>query len=245
MSTTYTADAALGYPAFNDRSYHVIINQTIEDLDAVNAISGCAVTLPTAERPTSTTLNVRVAAGIFRKSDGTLVSYAGTATFLLTASATNFIYLTDAGVLSVSTSAFPTTINMVPLAAVTTDGSTVTGITDFRVVLESAGVTTYLALAGGTMDDTGGVVTVNLGTTNGTKIGGAASQKIGFWGATPIIRPASANQAALTDSTGGTPGTTLNTISDAATADAVASLARLVNQLRADLVAAGLIKGSA
>lgn len=64
--------------------------------------------------------------------------------------------------------------------------------------------------------------------------------------------PAGANQAALTDSTGGTPSFTLAAVGNTSTGDQsavinadIASLARLVNQLRADLVSEGVIKGSA
>lgn len=42
-----------------------------------------------------------------------------------------------------------------------------------------------------------------LGTTTGTKIGTSASQKLGLWNATPVVQPSSANQTAVTDSTGG------------------------------------------
>lgn len=42
-----------------------------------------------------------------------------------------------------------------------------------------------------------------LGTTTGSKIGTAAAQKLGFWNATPVIQQASADQTAVTDSTGG------------------------------------------
>jgi hypothetical protein len=119
-------------------------------------------------------------------------------------------------------------------------------------------------LAGGTMTDGANIV---LGTGTGTQIGTAASQKLGFWGATPGIQPSGASQAAigaltvatLTDSTGGTASTTLASISDTPTKNAIASLAAqhanaitdltslktLLNQIRSDLVARGILKGSA
>ena len=60
---------------------------------------------------------------------------------------------------------------------------------------------------------------------------------------------ASANQAALTDSTTGTPSATLNDVTavhdQAILNNNFASLLVLVNQLRSDLVTAGIIKGSA
>jgi len=78
--------------------------------------------------------------------------------------------------------------------------------------------------------------------TTGTKFATATSQKIGFWNATPIIQPASANQAALSldvDVTGG------DTVDKAAINTNFTNIQTLVNQLRSDLVAAGLIKGAA
>ena len=47
-----------------------------------------------------------------------------------------------------------------------------------------------------------------LGTDNGTKIGTAASQKLGFWGATPMTQPNSA--AAITGITVYGSGTAVN-----------------------------------
>lgn len=118
-----------------------------------------------------------------------------------------------------------------------------------------------------TLDDTAAIVPISTGATNGARLAISASEKLAFWGATPVVRPAHADQAAaaaqsqqaLTDSSGGTASTTLAAISDTATKNAVASLAArlgevrndvgavrtLVNRLRQDLVAAGLIKGSA
>lgn len=90
-------------------------------------------------------------------------------------------------------------------------------------------------------------------TAAGLQIGKAATDKIGFYGATPAAQPTNANEAALTDSTGGTASGTLAAITAGAAyaqadlvavKNAIASLARLVNQLRSDLVTVGIIKGS-
>jgi hypothetical protein len=84
---------------------------------------------------------------------------------------------------------------------------------------------------------------------SGVQIGQSASTRIGFYGAAPVTQPAGANQGALTDSSGGTASLTIAAIgatySQVEVRNAVASLARSVNQIRADLVALGLIKGSA
>jgi len=53
----------------------------------------------------------------------------------------------------------------------------------------------HLPVAGGTLDD-GANVAVGIGT--GTKIGTAVSQKLGFWGTTPVAQPSGADQAAVT-----------------------------------------------
>ncbi len=84
-------------------------------------------------------------------------------------------------------------------------------------------------------------------------VGRSASAQLGFFGVAPVSQPTSANQAALTDSTGGTPSTTLAAITAGASyaqadmtavKNALASQARLLNELRNQLVALGLIKGS-
>lgn len=88
-------------------------------------------------------------------------------------------------------------------------------------------------------------------TTTGSKIGTATTQKIGFWNATPIVQPASSNQAAVTTTVATTGATNVAPYGYTTAAQAddliteVGQLKVLVNQLRSDLVAAGLIKGSA
>lgn len=86
----------------------------------------------------------------------------------------------------------------------------------------------------------GDAVNFGFATGTGTKIGTATGQKIGFWNATPIVRPASANQAAVA-ATGSTNVTPFG-YTTAAQADAIVTL---VNALRTALVNMGLIKGSA
>jgi hypothetical protein len=105
---------------------------------------------------------------------------------------------------------------------------------------------------------------ITVGTTTGTKIGTATSQKLGFWNVTPVIQPASADQAALgavttVGTNTGTPGAGLSLIGDTQTTDQSAALMNdlaalredlaaaftLINQLRTDLAAVGLIKGAA
>jgi hypothetical protein len=87
------------------------------------------------------------------------------------------------------------------------------------------------------------------GTGAGTKIGTSASQKLGFFDKTPVIQPAAANQAALTNSTGGTADGTLAAVSgtgdDADINNNFTELHVLLNEIRTALVNLGLIKGAA
>lgn len=89
-------------------------------------------------------------------------------------------------------------------------------------------------------------------STNGTKIGTGTTQKLGFWNATPVAQPSGANQAALTNSTGGTADGTLSSVGATNTGDRSATINNnftelhiLLNEIRSALVSAGIIKGSA
>lgn len=76
------------------------------------------------------------------------------------------------------------------------------------------------------------------GNDDGTVLGQSASDKIGFYGlATPIVQPSGASQAAVTNTTTTTSTTTALTTD----LDAVRVL---VNKIRSDLVALGLIAGA-
>lgn len=96
--------------------------------------------------------------------------------------------------------------------------------------------------------------TIEAGATHsdGVKIGNTG-EKLGFLGATPIVQRASANGAALTDSTGGTAAdATLAAIGATNSGDVsgdinnnFAKIAELVNELRTTVVNFGLHKGSA
>lgn len=77
-----------------------------------------------------------------------------------------------------------------------------------------------------------------FGTSTGSQIGTAAAQKLGFYGATPIVQPSGASQAAVatTAATNSSPYGFSQAQAD--------GLVALVNELRAALVAVGIIKGS-
>lgn len=122
--------------------------------------------------------------------------------------------------------------------------------------------TDTLSLKNVTVADEGNIA---VNGTTGTKIGTAADQKLGFFGVTPVVQPANANQAALTNSTAGTYDGTLQALSDPADTpasvdalrdDLVANLIpqlrnnftelfTLLDAIRTALVNTGLIKGAA
>jgi hypothetical protein len=81
---------------------------------------------------------------------------------------------------------------------------------------------------------------INVGSTTGTKIGTATTQKLGLWNATPVIQPASANQAAVAT----TAATNIAPygFTTAAQADGIITL---LNEIRSALVTIGAIKGAA
>lgn len=241
MSKTYTASAKLEKREALDRGWNLTINRNSNTLDAINAIGDMAVT--TSQVPSSS-LNVDVAAGIFAKSDGTIGTFAGAGAQATAPSTTNYVYLSSAGTLVINTTGFPASGTYYPLAVVVSGTSTVTSIADHRPSLVPVGV--FLPVGGGTLEDGANVA---LGTTTGTKIGTAATQKLGFYGATPVVQPSGSAQAALTDSTGGTASTTISNVggsfSQSTLNNNFASLVNLANALRSAGVSAGLWKGGA
>jgi hypothetical protein len=89
-----------------------------------------------------------------------------------------------------------------------------------NLIIEDSGVTKKVTAAQLKGDCVRSAKNNALSTTVGTQVGTASAQLLGFWGATPVVRPASAAQAAvaaqthsdLTNNTGGTASTTLATI---------------------------------
>ena len=76
------------------------------------------------------------------------------------------------------------------------------------------------------------------GNPSGSLVGQSATDKVGFFGDTPVVLPASASQAVVAQ-------TVTTTIVSAAVNVDLAAIIVLVNQLRSDLVDLGLIKGQA
>jgi hypothetical protein len=131
MPPVYTPNVKLAKPAVGDAQWgSTMLNPDLDTLDGLTAIGSLAVS---ATEVPSTTLNVRVAAGLFKNSTGHIISYAGALTFALVASATAYLYLTDTGTLTTGTAWPAAGTNFVPLAIVVTSGSAITSVTDQRL----------------------------------------------------------------------------------------------------------------
>jgi hypothetical protein len=154
MPDAFTANLNLDQIAAGDTTYVAKWAATLALLDALNALGALAVA---AKEVPSTTLNVKVSSGSFRKGDGSIVSYAGTASQACTTATTNYVFLNDAGTLVVNTTGFPA--NCVRLAIVTAGATTITSIVDARVPWSLAGVGTP-TIAAGAGAGTGPTVTI-------------------------------------------------------------------------------------
>lgn len=92
-------------------------------------------------------------------------------------------------------------------------------------------------------------INIQTGTTTGTKIANSVSQKLGFWNKTPVVQPAAANQAALTNSTGGSYDGTLVDVgaifSQTNINNNFTDVYTLLTEIRTALVNTGIIKGAA
>ncbi len=173
MSNSYTPNIGLAMPASSDRTWNVPVNGNCAALDALAPVGSLAV-IPT-EFP-SASLNVHVAAGQFVKQDGTVGTFAGATSQSLMSSGTWYLYLDGTNSWAVTVAAtYPTTPH-VRLATVVTGSSTITSITDNRQCFMVCG-----SIADG--------VNLTLGTATGTQIATAATQKLGFYGATPVVQP--------------------------------------------------------
>jgi hypothetical protein len=236
MATTYTTNVRLQKPATADRHWDVSLNANVDYLDGLAAVGGLAVT--TLEIP-SASLSCRIAAGTYLKSNGTVGTYAG-GSLTLAASATLYVWLTDAGAAGSGTG-WPAAPYL-PLAQVETGTSTITQVVDARAPYQSAGANTaFISKAG---DTVAGVFQVaNPSTGTDVLSIDPVNQLIGFFGTVPTTQ--AAKVTTLTDSTGGTAGTTLANVgtsfSQATLNNNFASLAATVNALVAALKRHGLM----
>lgn len=88
-------------------------------------------------------------------------------------------------------------------------------------------------------------------TVDGHQVGGSAADPVGFYGVTPVVKPAGAAQALVVDASGGAAAPTngiltlTGSYNSAILANAIATIAAQTNAIQAALVALGLMKGSA
>lgn len=89
------------------------------------------------------------------------------------------------------------------------------------------------------------------GNSDGVKLGGAITDKVGFYGVTPITQKAAAAQAVIVDASGGVAAPTngiltlTGTYNSTILANAIATMAAQQNAMQAVLVSVGLMKGAA
>lgn len=172
MSNSYTSNIGLAMPAVGDRTWNFALIGNCSTLDALAPVGNLAVT--TTEMP-SASLNVQVAPGSFVKQDGTIGTFGGAASQALVASATWVLYLDGtASWALLAGSSYPSTPH-IRLATVVAGSSTITSITDNRQCFMVCGT-----IADG--------VNWTFGSLSGTQIATAPTQKLGFYGATPVAQ---------------------------------------------------------
>ena len=237
MATTYSANARLQKPGTSDRQWDIPINANTDALDAMTAIGSLAVT-PT-ETP-STTLQVRVTAGNFVKSDGSVGTFGGNPAFVVPASATAFLWLDGSGTLTAG-SAWPGSAH-IRLAQVTAGSAAITQVVDARVQCATAGSGLGFVLKSG--DTISGALTV--GANPPVLVADPVNHLISFFGVAPAGQAATLNP--LTASGGGTVSDIVadvgNSFSQATLNNNFASLAAKVDALIATLKRHGLMASS-
>ena len=77
------------------------------------------------------------------------------------------------------------------------------------------------------------------GAPAGGMVGSSATEKVGFWGVTPVVQPAGSAQAALSLTTATTTGIGFSTVT------AFNAFIAQLEEIRASLVDCGIMKGSA
>ncbi|WP_422932026.1 hypothetical protein [Singulisphaera sp. PoT] len=137
MTTSYTPRLGLGKPSNNQRGWDDDLNEDwdIVDGSALGSLAVVAVEVP------SSSLNVKVSAGTFRKQDGTVGSIAAVSSLAMAASSTNYVYANETGSVTSNTTGFPANTSICRLAVVTTDAGTVTSVVDSRAIMSSMGAT--------------------------------------------------------------------------------------------------------
>jgi hypothetical protein len=113
------------------------MDQLMDQLDAMGALG--ALNVRPLELP-STTLHVRVTAGVVRLNNNTRATVAAVPTLTVITATTNYVYVNDSGAVVTNTTGWPAA-NVAPLAIVTTDATRVLTIVDQRNAQPTFGVT--------------------------------------------------------------------------------------------------------
>lgn len=92
---------------------------------------------------------------------------------------------------------------------------------------------------------------IGTGSSGGILLGETSSEKVGFFGTTPVVQPSGAAQAAITDGSTGTANSATGVAALTATynstllINALATIVAQTNAIRSALVTVGIMKGSA
>lgn len=121
----------------NENHWDVPMDQLMDQLDAMGALG--ALNVRPLELP-STTLHVRVTAGVVRLNNNTRATVAAVPTLTVITATTNYVYVNDSGAVVTNTTGWPAA-NVAPLAIVTTDATRVLTIVDQRNAQPTFGVT--------------------------------------------------------------------------------------------------------
>lgn len=141
MASTYTSKLSIRKPGSGETGWGPLINADLDQIDGLASTGQLGVAPAAIDVATglSTSLNIKVAAGTFVDSTGAYVDYAGTGSFAMTDSITNYVWLTDAGVLTKGAAWPAAATKVVRLAVVVAGATTLTSITDARCPFLSAG----------------------------------------------------------------------------------------------------------
>ncbi len=216
VATTYSANARLQKPGASDRQWDVPINANADALDAMTAVGSLVVT---ATETPSATLQVRVSAGTFVKSDGTVGTFPGVAAFAVPASSTVYLWLDGSGSIA-SGSAFPISAHL-RLAHVVSGTASISQVVDERVQCMVAGSGLGFVLKAG--DTISGPLTIEAPTSGGGNsplvVADPVNRLIGFFGVTPSTQAPS-----LTSLTASAGSTASDTLADVGTSFSQATL---------------------
>ncbi len=176
---SYTSNLHLAKPTRSEREWDIPLNSNVDILDALTAIGSLTVT--PVELP-SQSLQVRVSAGNYLRTDSTIALFGGANALAIPGNSHVLVWLTEDGLLSTGT-VFPSAPHL-RLASVTTNATTISSISDQRVYCVVAGQATEAALT--TVDVAGGTFAITSPSTHQSFLTvNVNDETVGFFGATP------------------------------------------------------------